>query len=121
MVWLDNYPLMMLLLKGFILKYNRATLLVIVCFWPFISFAAEEFSWPYNAIAAVSLSYDDALNSQLDNAIPALNKYGFKGSFYLSLASPAFKSRQQEWQSIANKGHELGNHTINHACRGVIT
>jgi hypothetical protein len=90
----------------------------IVCFWPFISFAAEEFSWPDNAIAAVSLSYDDALNSQLDNAIPALNKYGFKGSFYLSLASPAFKSRQQEWQSIANNGHELGNHTINHACRG---
>ncbi len=80
--------------------------------------AEEPYSWPDNALAAVSLSYDDALHSQLDNAIPALDKYGFKGSFYLTLASPAFKARKQEWQAIAKHGHELGNHTIHHACRG---
>ncbi|MEW6993053.1 polysaccharide deacetylase family protein [Colwelliaceae bacterium MEBiC 14330] len=79
--------------------------------------ADNNFSWPNNTLAAVSLSYDDALNSQLDNAIPALNKYGFKGSFYLTLASPSFQERKQEWQTIAQQGHELGNHTINHACR----
>ena len=33
---------------------------------------AQEFSWPEGRKAAVSLSYDDALDSQLDNAIPAL-------------------------------------------------
>ena len=80
--------------------------------------AADKYSWPDNAIAAVSLSYDDALNSQLDNAIPELDKYGLKGSFYLSLASPAFQNRKREWQQVAKHGHELGNHTINHACRG---
>jgi hypothetical protein len=83
-----------------------------------MSFAADKYYWPDNAIAAVSLSYDDALNSQLDNAIPALNIHGLKGSFYLTLTSPAFKARKQEWQVIAQQGHELGNHTINHACRG---
>jgi len=79
--------------------------------------ASERFYWPNNALAAVSLSYDDALPSQLEHAVPALDKHGFKGSFYLTLSSPAFKTRKQQWQTIAKHGHELGNHTINHACR----
>jgi peptidoglycan/xylan/chitin deacetylase (PgdA/CDA1 family) len=78
----------------------------------------DSFNWPGGAKAAVSLSYDDALNSQLDNAIPALNKYGFKGSFYLTLASKVVKQRREDWRTIAEQGHELGNHTINHACSG---
>lgn len=83
------------------------------------AYAADDtFTWPNNTLAAVSLSYDDALHSQLDNAVAALNKYDLKGSFYLTLASPAFQTRKQEWQAIAEQGHELGNHTINHACRG---
>lgn len=77
-----------------------------------------EFHWPNGAKAAVSLSYDDALNSQLDNAIPALNQHGFKASFYLTLSSKTINERQEEWSAIARQGHELGNHTINHACRG---
>ena len=35
---------------------------------------AQGFSWPEGRKAAVSLSYDDALDSQLDNAIPALDR-----------------------------------------------
>ena len=80
--------------------------------------ADDRYPWPNNTLAAVSLSYDDALNSQLDNAIPALDEFGFKGSFYLTLSSPVFSQRKTEWQAIAQQGHELGNHTINHACRG---
>ncbi|PKG86073.1 polysaccharide deacetylase [Colwellia sp. 75C3] len=86
--------------------------------WSATTFAADvPYPWPNNALAAVSLSYDDALNSQLDNAIPALDKHGFKGSFYLTLTSPVFNTRKLEWQKIAKHGHELGNHTIHHACR----
>ncbi len=76
-----------------------------------------KFNWPNGAQAAVSLSYDDALASQLDNAIPALNHYGFKGSFYLTLSAKSVKDRREDWRAIAAQGHELGNHTINHACR----
>ncbi len=74
------------------------------------------FQWPHGARAAVSLAYDDALESQLNNAIPALNKHGLKGSFYLQLSSPVVGKRLAEWRAAAAKGHELGNHTLFHQC-----
>lgn len=70
-----------------------------------------------NAKLAVSLSYDDALASQLDIALPALNKYQIKASFYVVPNSPVFQSRIEEWRSVALQGHELGNHTLFHACQ----
>lgn len=77
---------------------------------------ASEFRWPGGQKAAVSLSYDDALNSHLDNAVPTLNKHNIKASFYLMMASPVVGERLDEWRAIAKHGHELGNHTIYHAC-----
>lgn len=73
--------------------------------------------WPNGNKVAISLSYDDALNSQLDNALPALNKRGLKASFYVVPLSDAFKSRLEEWRLLAAQGHELGNHTLFHACK----
>lgn len=77
---------------------------------------AEPFKWPGGAKAAVSLSYDDALNSQLDNALPALNAHGLKATFYLTLASEVVAQRLPEWRRAAAQGHELGNHTLYHPC-----
>jgi peptidoglycan/xylan/chitin deacetylase (PgdA/CDA1 family) len=74
------------------------------------------FSWPGGARAAVSLAYDDGLDSHLDIALPALNRYGFKGSFYLTLSSTAVRDRLEEWRAAAGQGHELGNHTVFHPC-----
>lgn len=65
---------------------------------------------------AVSLTYDDALNVDLDNAIPILDSLKLKGSFYLSGYFPGFKSRINDWKKAAAKGHELGNHTLFHPC-----
>lgn len=80
-------------------------------------FAAEKpFTWPNGAKAAVSLAYDDAINSQLDHAIPALDKHGLKGSFYLTLSSETLSKRLSEWRAAAANGHELGNHTLFHQC-----
>ena len=78
--------------------------------------AADGFQWPNGARAAVSLAYDDALDSQLDVAIPALDKYQLKGSFYLQLSNPAVDKRMAEWRSAARNGHELGNHSLFHQC-----
>jgi len=75
-----------------------------------------KFAWPNGVKAAVSLSYDDALNSQLDNAIPALNRHGFRASFYLTLSSETVRLRLDEWRAAASQGHELGNHTLFHPC-----
>ena len=78
--------------------------------------ASAPFAWPHGEKAAVSLAYDDAIDSQLDNAIPALDRAGLKGSFYLTLANPSLRSRLDEWRAAAAHGHELGNHTLFHFC-----
>lgn len=77
---------------------------------------ADPIRWPGKAKAAVSLSYDDALHSQLDNAVPALAKYDIKASFYPTLSSPVVAERMAEWRKLAADGHELGNHTLFHSC-----
>jgi peptidoglycan/xylan/chitin deacetylase (PgdA/CDA1 family) len=83
-----------------------------------LSAEAQEraFAWPHGARAAVSLAYDDALDSQLDTAIPALDRAGLKGSFYLTLGNPSVTRRMADWRAAAANGHELGNHTLFHPC-----
>lgn len=78
--------------------------------------SGKPFTWPKGAKAAVSLSYDDALNSQLDHALPALEAHGLKATFYLTMASEAVAKRMPEWRAAAARGHELGNHTLYHPC-----
>ncbi len=82
--------------------------------------AHSAFTWPHGAKAAVSLAYDDAIDSQLDNAIPALDRAGLKGSFYIKLSSPSLARRMPEWRAAAAHGHELGNHTLFHQCSAAL-
>ena len=69
--------------------------------------------WPNGAKAAVALTYDDALASQLDIAAPALNRAGLKGTFFLSNIK---REHVDRWRALARKGHELANHTLFHPC-----
>ena len=77
---------------------------------------AEKFSWPNNEKAAVSLAYNDGLPTQLDKALPVLNQFNIKASFYPTIGSPLFQKRLEEWRDVGNSGHELGNHTLFHPC-----
>jgi peptidoglycan/xylan/chitin deacetylase (PgdA/CDA1 family) len=74
---------------------------------------ASATEWPNGAKAAVVLTYDDALDSQLDHAAPVLDAAGFKGTFFITGLRPAAVPR---WRALAARGHELGNHTVLHAC-----
>src|SRR5215217_1268917 len=65
---------------------------------------------------AVSLTYDDALNIDLDKVIPALDSVKLKGTFYLIASSRAFTNRLKEWKVAASHGHEIGNHSLFHPC-----
>lgn len=65
---------------------------------------------------AVVLAYDDALNVHLDHAVSLLDSLSLKGTFYIAGAFPGFKNRMDEWKRAADRGHELGNHTLFHPC-----
>lgn len=67
-------------------------------------------SWPGTAKAAVSLTYDDAMRSQLERAAPALKRHGLSATFFLS------GSGFSEFGALAAEGHELASHTVTHPC-----
>jgi peptidoglycan-N-acetylglucosamine deacetylase len=67
---------------------------------------------------AVVLTYDDAIDQQLDNAVPVLDSLGLKATFYITAFSTSIQSRMKEWKQLSVNGHELGNHTLFHPCDG---
>ncbi len=75
-----------------------------------------QFAWPDGKKAAIVLSYDDGLNSHLDNVVPQLNAFGFKGTFFLYGYLP--ENRFDEWKQVSDQGHEIGNHSLFHPCKG---
>ena len=76
----------------------------------------SRFAWPEGKRAAVSLSFDDARASQLDAGIPLLDARGIKATFYVSIVP--FQARLADWEAVAKAGHEIGNHSVRHACTG---
>ena len=76
--------------------------------------SAQGGPWPGGQKAAVALTYDDALPSQLDIAIPQLDAVGLKGTFFL--IGREIKGNLKRWQAASAEGHELGNHSVNHPC-----
>ena len=73
--------------------------------------------FPDNRSAAVSMTYDDALNQHIDHAAVDLEKNGLRGTFFTpTVRGVVWASRRPEWADVARRGHELGNHTRNHPC-----
>src|SRR4051812_36714642 len=68
--------------------------------------------------AAVVLTYDDAIDQHLDNAVPVLDSLKLKATFYLTAFSTSMQTRLNDWKKLAVKGYELGNHTLYHPCDG---
>lgn len=97
-------------------RFGWALLIFAVCVAARAQPAPEPLVWPQNARAAVSLAYDDALDTHLDIAMPALRRHGLKATFYLTLGAESVARRLAEWREVAAQGHELGNHTLFHQC-----
>jgi peptidoglycan/xylan/chitin deacetylase (PgdA/CDA1 family) len=74
----------------------------------------QSIQWPHHKKATVVLTYDDALISQLDSAVPQLKRSGFKATFFLT--SDIDYVTIPRWQKLAREGFELGNHTLFHPC-----
>ena len=76
----------------------------------------SETFWPQGKRAALSVTFDDSRYSQMQNGIPLLDKYGFKGTFYVM--PQVIEKNLNEWKTAQHNGHEIGNHTMTHPCSG---
>jgi sialate O-acetylesterase len=85
---------------------------------PVFSASAQTATTWNGKACAVVLTYDDAINVDLDNVVPALDSANLKGTFYLIGSSDVVNKRLNEWRAIAKNGHELGNHALFHPCDG---
>ena len=91
--------------------------LIIATFLSLIGSSQSGRPW-HGKKCAVVVTYDDAINQHLDNAIPVLDSLGLKATFYLTAFSTSMQTRLNEWKKLAVTGHELGNHTLFHPCIG---
>ena len=93
--------------------------LLLILIWISVSnISNAQFKWPEGKKAAVVFTYDDGLDCHLDVAVPQLDEFGFKGTFFCTGNSPSLYNRMEEWRIIVKNGHELGNHTLFHPCDG---
>src|SRR4051812_19485854 len=77
--------------------------------------AQSPMTWPAGKTAAIVLTYDDALHSQLQFVLPQLAETGFKGTFFLEGANVT-PADMRLWREVQRGGHELGNHSLFHPC-----
>ena len=76
--------------------------------------AQQKIVWPEGKKAAIVLTYDDALLSQLNIAIPQLDSFKFKGTFFLDARMS--ETEMLRWRNVSRHNHELANHTLYHPC-----
>ncbi len=104
-----------------------ATLAFALCAALSLGAAEPEFAiakFKYDRPAAFTYTFDDGSRDQLEQGVPLLDRYGFKGSFYLVVLNAdrgtADRERKdkwlnwEEWKQIPAAGHEVGNHSLNH-------
>ncbi|MBO0861774.1 MAG: polysaccharide deacetylase family protein [Chloracidobacterium sp.] len=77
---------------------------------------STNFTWPEGKRAALSLSFDDARQSQVDVGLALLDKHKVKATFYV--VPSAVERRLEGWKKVVASGHEIGNHSLNHPCTG---
>ncbi|MBT3374968.1 MAG: polysaccharide deacetylase family protein [Lentisphaerae bacterium] len=76
----------------------------------------RQIKWPDGKRVAISLSFDDARASQVDVGVPILDRHSVKATFYIKVER--IPDRQELWHAASANGHEMGNHSVNHACSG---
>jgi peptidoglycan-N-acetylglucosamine deacetylase len=78
--------------------------------------SSTSFSWPDGKRIALSLSFDDGRQSQVDIGLALLDKHNVKATFYV--VPSAVERRLEGWKKLVASGHEIGNHSLNHPCTG---
>ncbi|WP_299824513.1 polysaccharide deacetylase family protein [uncultured Pontibacter sp.] len=64
----------------------------------------------------IIITFDDTNLDQYTNALPELNKHGFKATFFImtvSMNRPRYMTREQV-KDLSDNGHTIGSHTWDH-------
>jgi peptidoglycan/xylan/chitin deacetylase (PgdA/CDA1 family) len=93
---------------------NQKALILAVLLTLLSAAAQAQIAWPRGKTAAIVLTYDDALHSQLEVAVPQLARARLKATFFLD--GDITPDDMLRWRAVARAGHELGNHSIYHPC-----
>jgi peptidoglycan-N-acetylglucosamine deacetylase len=72
--------------------------------------------WPQDRTAAISLTFDDGINTDLDFVGPILSRHHLNGTFFVATGMGPWEKRKPEWKQLAQAGDELANHTVHHPC-----
>ncbi|MBT34406.1 MAG: polysaccharide deacetylase [Thalassobius sp.] len=73
-----------------------------------------KISWPNGAKGVICLTYDDGIESHLNNAIPQLNEAKLTGTFFVD--GRIRINQFDAWRAATENGHEIANHTVYHPC-----
>ena len=63
-------------------------------------------------VKPVAITFDDLYQSQVDNALPVLAKYGFKATFFVCANCPHVKG--ENVKAVLAAGHTIGSHSYSH-------
>jgi peptidoglycan/xylan/chitin deacetylase (PgdA/CDA1 family) len=76
-----------------------------------------SFKWSDQALGALSISFDDGGESNVDLAIPILAEYDLPATFYVPMNEGGpFDRAASAWREAVRAGHEIGNHSMTHPC-----
>ena len=81
--------------------------------------------------SVVSLTFDDGLRCQFEKAVPILNRYGLKATFFLIANDDSthdlWNNHVDDWwkidwrpedremlATVVRDGHEIGSHSVSH-------
>jgi hypothetical protein len=83
---------------------------------------AAEKKMPSDTVPIITFTFDDGLESPINNAVPILRKYGFPATFFITTQNIGEPLDEIIWKSLNWKqirklfedGNEIGAHTITH-------
>jgi peptidoglycan/xylan/chitin deacetylase (PgdA/CDA1 family) len=97
------------------LRYGL-TVMCLLAMMASVTVAGAITTVPWNGYpGAVSFTFDDALESQLNNVVPALKQRNIHATFFLYDVGGTFTNNKDRWIAAAKDGNELANHSLTHA------
>lgn len=86
------------------------------CFAQTASSTVSITRWPNDWAAAISLTFDDGINTDLAKPGPSFKKHHLNGTFFVTTGMGPWEKRKAEWKQLAEERNELANHTVHHPC-----